>query len=137
MKLLLEFFLRTDHGRFGLLHLPGGFVPFALDEGLIPAGTYRLARTVWHKTGAETYEITGVPGHSRILVHWGNVEENTEGCVLLGLSLGILAVKRDEDTGLPAKKLAVMQSKVAFDRFMAAMGGAPEATLVVTEQVTA
>jgi hypothetical protein len=137
MRVLLQNILRTDHGRFGLLHLPNGFVPFTLDEGLIPAGTYVLRRTVWHKTGVETYEIVGVPGHSRILVHWGNVEEDTEGCVLLGLSLGIVPVVKDEDTGQAAKKLAVMQSKIAFERFMAAMNGASEAELIVTEQATA
>lgn len=32
----------------------------------------------------ETFEITGVPDHTGILFHWGNYNEDSEGCVLLG-----------------------------------------------------
>lgn len=32
----------------------------------------------------ETFEITGVPGHSGVLFHVGNKNEDSEGCLLLG-----------------------------------------------------
>ena len=32
----------------------------------------------------ETFEITGVVGHVNLLFHWGNWNENSEGCILLG-----------------------------------------------------
>ncbi len=32
----------------------------------------------------ETFEIRGVPGHTGILFHWGNYNQDSDGCVLLG-----------------------------------------------------
>ena len=61
-----------------------------------------------------------------------NTEEDTEGCILLGMKLGVLVV-RDEDSGEKRKKLAVLSSKVAFGLFMAGMVGEDEAELMVTQ----
>lgn len=54
----------------------------------IPDGKYTCVRGA-HVIGAiteyfETFEITGVPGHSGLLFHWGNWNKDSEGCVLLG-----------------------------------------------------
>lgn len=35
----------------------------------------------------ETFEITGVKGHTDILFHWGNWNKNSDGCVLTGRAL--------------------------------------------------
>ena len=35
----------------------------------------------------ETFEITGVKGHSDILFHWGSLNKDSNGCELLGTSL--------------------------------------------------
>lgn len=86
----------------------------------IPPGIYKMKRAVSPHFG-DVFEIVGVPGRSHILLHAGNTEEDTDGCVLLGLSLGFMAIAKDEDTGRPVKKLAVLQSKPALARFMAAM----------------
>lgn len=32
--------------------------------------------------------VSGVPDRSAILIHYGNTEEDTDGCVLLGMSAG-------------------------------------------------
>jgi hypothetical protein len=51
----------------------------------IPAGTYKLQ---WHKSahlnGEIVPELIGVPGRSSILMHEGNTENCSEGCLLVG-----------------------------------------------------
>lgn len=100
----------------------------------IPAGRYRCKRTVWQKTGVVTFEITGVPGRQRILFHWGNTEENVEGCVMLGGAFGALTVA-DEDTPAHTQQLkwgiAGGASRPAFDHFMSLLDGVAEFDLDV------
>jgi hypothetical protein len=63
-----------------------GFVP------KIPVGTYSCQRGMHQLEGMtapfETFEITGVTGHTNILFHVGNFNKDSEGCVLLGSALG-------------------------------------------------
>ena len=75
----------------------------------IPEGTYDFTRTDSIRFG-ETFEIGGVQGRTRILIHWGNTAADTEGCVLLGTEIGTLS-------GEPA----VLRSRAAFQRFMTLM----------------
>lgn len=93
-------------------------------ESCIPAGDYELVRTIYHKHGYETFEVVGVPGRGRILIHPGNTEEDTKGCILLGLRFDKMPVK-DEDAPRHTlvKKWAVYDSKTAFHRFMTLMTG--------------
>lgn len=35
----------------------------------------------------ETFEITGIDGHSGIVYHWGSYNKNSDGCVLTGRAL--------------------------------------------------
>lgn len=37
-----------------------------------------------------TYEVLNVPNRTDILLHWGNTEKDTLGCILLGLEIGML-----------------------------------------------
>ena len=62
----------------------------------IPPGAYVCRRSRYHAGGYDTYEVTDVPGRSRILFHIGNTEEDTAGCILLGERLGVLPLA-DED----------------------------------------
>ena len=96
----------------------------------IPAGVYRCRRTTYHKGGYETFEITGVPGRTRILFHRANTEEDIEGCVGLGLAMGVMP-RTDEDSGQRTHKLAVFSSGEAFKQFMAEFQGVDEWELVV------
>jgi hypothetical protein len=67
-------------------------------ETRIPAGTYSIrlrkfgrhhdsysTRFPWHKG---MLEIVGVPGFTDILIHIGNEETDTDGCVLVGDTIG-------------------------------------------------
>jgi hypothetical protein len=86
----------------------------------IPQGTYHCERTRYHRGGYDTFEIAGVPGHSRLLFHAGNVEADSEGCVLLGQRFGF-------SRGSPG----VLQSRMAFAEFMSVMGFRPNFRLEV------
>lgn len=49
----------------------------------IPAGTYKA--TAYSGTKYKNvWIVNDVPGRSAILIHWGNTEANTAGCILLG-----------------------------------------------------
>jgi hypothetical protein len=54
----------------------------------VPDGKYKCARGL-HQLASmsykfETFEVTGVIGHTNILFHVGNYDRNSEGCILLG-----------------------------------------------------
>lgn len=74
---------------------------------VIPEGVYIAQPTYYHKGGYNTYEVMGVAGHSRLLFHVGNTEDDTIGCILLGTSFGVIGGKK-----------ALLSSRKAFERFM-------------------
>lgn len=87
----------------------------------IPAGVYNCALTKTPHFGV-VYEVLSVPGRDAILFHWGNTNRDTEGCIILGKEFGFL-------NGL----VAVLESRAAFDRFMARMHGAPQFVLQIDD----
>lgn len=101
-------------------------------KSCIPVGRYRCKLSTWHKANVAAYEVTGVPNRTRILIHFGNTEENVEGCVLVGEDFGALQVV-DEDATPPVvrHKWAVTRSRPAFDRLMQALAGVDSFTLDV------
>jgi hypothetical protein len=134
---------RHPHGVFGMMTFSGiGTYFHSLEDdwlnnlrnvSCIPSGQYLLRRTIYYKHGYETFEITGVPNRSRILIHPGNTEEDLQGCIAIGLRRGKLLVPKDEDTGeLNVLKEAVVESQLAFYRFMQVMTGLEEAPIYVT-----
>jgi len=92
----------------------------------VPPGIYRCEKTFFVRGNYDTYEVTGVPGHTRILLHAGNLEAQSEGCPLLGQRFGKLS-------GQPA----VLQSRLAHAEFMADMIGEDEFWLKVRNGVEA
>ena len=137
--IVIDRFLPSSHGTFGVIQL-GNFVLFTLEEewkdnlaneSCIPANTYEIRLAKYNKGGFMTYEVMDVPGRTYIKFHPGNTEEDTAGCILLGMQLGVWNVAKDEETGRRAKKLAVLKSRVAFERFMKYMGGVRKATLEI------
>lgn len=130
---------RNSSGTFGMLALGGHTWQTAEEDwrnnqrgkSCIPAGIYALKRGMFAKHG-DCFEVTGVPGRSAILIHPGNTEEDTEGCILLGTERGFLNVRDEDAPEMPmARKMAVLHSKIAFAQFMAAMSGVQTATLAV------
>lgn len=62
------------------------------------------------------YEIMNVPGHTGVLVHVGNTNADSSGCVLVGID-------REHDS--------IRHSLIAFSKFMGFLNDALNFTLVV------
>lgn len=90
-------------------------------DSLIPVGVYKL-RPYTSQRWPDVYEIVGVPGRTSILIHAGNFESNTTGCVLVGMAAGILR-----------GQAAVMQSRQAMDFLRKILGREEEHTLQIID----
>lgn len=81
----------------------------------IPDGEYECVRGAHRLHGMDhdfqTFEVVGVKGHSDLLFHWGNWNENSEGCILVGD-----AIAEGVHSGIHAEMIT--NSRVAFDRLM-------------------
>lgn len=81
-------------------------------------GQHRLEHM---KAPFTTFEITGVTGHTNILFHTGNYNEDSNGCVLLG-----------ENVQSVGKMHMVVFSKITFTKFMDSLKDVDRFTLTVT-----
>ena len=118
---------RVDqYGVFGeLLDSDGNHFCYTLEHNYdgqpkLPSGTYACVRGQ-HRLHSmtedfTTFEVTGVPGHSNILLHCGNEQNDSEGCVLIG------QVETD---------IGIQNSRAAFAEFMSLQGGVSQFTLTV------
>lgn len=150
MKVVLLRTTDAPDGVFGVLDLYDGagahaaryytaeeeWLDNAPNVSCIPAGTYLCRRTLFHKHGYETFEVTNVPGRSHILIHPGNTEEHTEGCILLGRRFGTATVIDEDNRPHMRDKWAVQESKKAFDDFMERLSAANTFELEVRWQMT-
>jgi Family of unknown function (DUF5675) len=64
----------------------------------------------------EAYEVTGVQGHTGILLHVGNYNADSDGCVLVGI---------DRDGNM------IRHSMIAFSKLMGFLNGEQTFTLIV------
>lgn len=71
----------------------------------------------------DTFEVLNVPGRSGILFHSGNLDEHTEGCIIVAEKFGKLRGER-----------AVLNSGATFLRFMALMEEYDEFILTIKEE---
>jgi len=121
MDLQLKRFNFTDKSTIGSLSIDGKDFCWTLELPLgdggpgsaIPAGTYKVVTYPSPKFGRLMPLLVDVPGRSNIEIHWGNVPENTEGCILLGNTL-------------PGKDY-IGTSRMAFDDFWSAAQDSMEA----------
>ena len=102
---------KTQDGILGTLVIDDRFQCLTMerDDTFLKQGQYHCQRFHGAKY-ADTFEIC-VPGHTAVLFHPGNTEDDSQGCVLTGQKVGYVSGKR-----------AVLESKVAFEQFMARMG---------------
>ncbi len=90
----------------------------------LKAGTYKCVRgthKLAHGPLFDTFEITGVKGHTGILFHTGNFNADSNGCVLLGMG-----PIRDDDGNE-----GIGNSRAAFKSFMNIQENVNEFTLTV------
>jgi len=71
---------------------------------LMPAGTYKVCKTMSPRMGYISPELQDVPGHIGERIHVGNYPHDTHGCILIG------------ETRAPD---FIGNSQAAFDEFMA------------------
>ena len=135
MTLTLTHTAYTPNGVFGVLTSEGGLkladtlehayneqnsLP---DQPKLPLGEYTCLRGMHslhsHPETFSAYEVTGVPGHTGILFHIGNYNNDSDGCILLGQYLD---------------NTMIIHSKQTFDAFMTVMQNIPEFTLLVINQ---
>jgi hypothetical protein len=119
---------QTEAGLIGVLLINGvveGFTmqPDSADSSFsIPAGSYICKRFHGYKY-KDTFEVV-VPGHTALLFHAGNIEDETDGCILLGERVGWLYGKR-----------AVLSSGVSFEEFMWALKDEQEFNLFIEDHL--
>lgn len=127
---------RTDVGPFGqfgvLVDEDGKFMAHTLEHAYpvidqylpkVPSGVYDCLLGMHQLTTGPAfpaYELQNVPNHQGILLHPGNTQSDSHGCILLGMQKGAIG-------GVPA----VLDSKVAFNAFMAKCNGDKTITLEV------
>lgn len=103
--------IRLEHNEDsirGVLVFRSKIVCYTLEDPrlFIPQGVYHCFIRWSDKFQTNLYGLD-VSERSDIEIHWGNTEDDTTGCILVGEKLGILG-----------GKLAVLNSKKAFDKFM-------------------
>jgi hypothetical protein len=108
------YILRTlrPEGAFGIMFDFAG-IPFAVtlertfEDGktIIPPGIHDCHKTKYITGGYDTFEIE-VPGHSRILFHKLNTENQSKGCIGIG-------EKFEDFNGTPG----IAESKQGFEQF--------------------
>lgn len=116
-----------------LLDLQGEFISYALEHAYldsggeyypkIPDGTYSCVRgmhQLHNNKPFETFEVIGVEGHSGLLFHSGNMNSDSDGCILVGLSLGNIGSQK-----------ALLNSRAAFQKLLALQVGCDQFWLSV------
>ncbi|MDD9304373.1 MAG: hypothetical protein HUK40_19325 [Desulfobacter sp.] len=122
----------SDQGTLGVLVLDGQAFCCTLEPpnignrqnlSCIPCGHYTAIRKISPKYG-DTFEITGVPNRTHVLIHPGNLVKHTRGCVLLGQYFGKLTGNR-----------AVLNSGVTFKNFLNRAGTTSSFELEIREVI--
>lgn len=57
---------------------------------VIPTGTWALVNEYSARFKRYLWELKGVPGHTELKIHNGNIPSDTQGCVLIGMRHGTL-----------------------------------------------
>jgi hypothetical protein len=110
MKVLVRRFAQINKATLGMLFIDGIFECFTLEdlqrdfgacgegkvlhETAIPPGTYEAVMTFSPKFKRVLPWLQNVPYFTEIMMHGGNTDENTWGCILMGdavTSLGTIA----------------------------------------------
>jgi hypothetical protein len=103
--------LVDDQGKFVAMTLEHSYSDGDFFRPKIPNGTFQCVRGIHQLHGMaepfQTFEITGVVGHTDLLFHAGNFNQDSEGCILLGQTIA--------DDGMAEM---VTNSKMTFAAFM-------------------
>jgi len=122
----------TDkYGVFGKLFIDNKFCCYTVERpwqenkpyvSCIPCRAYLIQKGTF-RNEYENYEIKNVPDRTHIEIHRANVADDVQGCIGLGLELGVVD-----------GKWAVLESRAAMGRFVDEMQGDEYAVMVVTNE---
>lgn len=120
----------TEVGTLGVLKINKQVFCFTLEPSdqlnapflsSIPAQQYFCGRYTSSKY-PDTWQVMGVPGRNKILFHSGNTDDDTEGCILLGQTVGRLLGER-----------AILNSGKTFEGFKKRLSKYNEFHLTIKE----
>jgi len=123
--------LTSEDGTFSCVTLQ-----HAYDSGLgngsfepkLPSGTYICQRSMHQLEGMtapfETFQIMNVPNHTNMLIHAGNYNNDSDGCVLVGRRIV-------PNPDAPGSNM-ITSSKNTFNAFMDLQKGVDQFTLTVS-----
>lgn len=140
MTFLLKRIAMNQHGTFGVL-IDENNVPFVVtlerpwldnksNVSCIPAGTYKCIRCRKSpdygyqdspKFG-DAFQVYQVPGRNKILIHKGNLDDDTHGCILIG-----------EMFDPVSKTPGIASSALGYMELMDRLSGVDEFTLRIIE----
>ncbi len=106
--------LSSSDGFFKCVTLEHAYANQTMDLFIpkIPPGVFICVRGSHQLEGMsapfETFEITGVPGHTNLLFHVGNYNRDSNGCVLVG----------DKVVKFPSGMSMITNSREVFTDFM-------------------
>ena len=118
------------HGTFGVLKINKKVFCVTLEPpdkenqqsvSSIPIQQY-ICRRYSSAKYPSTFQVTNVPGRTKVLFHSGNIVDHTRGCILLGQYFGKLSGNR-----------AVLNSGKTFNDFMVVLSGVKAFHLTVKE----
>ena len=129
---LSRLYANAKEGTFGSLQINNVPICWTLEpycngnapnRSCVPAQPYNLAPYTSQRYG-QTWEVVGVPGRTFILFHAGNTVKDTQGCILPGLQVGVIA-------GWPA----VLGSRKALSTVLASLNeNDPPHQLIIKER---
>jgi hypothetical protein len=130
MKLTLIRTKYTDKSTTGILYIDGIKECYTLEDKVreipivpisfwkkagitaIPRGTYKIVINMSPRFHKEMLMLLDVKGFNGVRIHSGNVAEDTEGCILVGTTVGTDRVNHSVD----AMKLLYPKIKAALDK---------------------
>lgn len=126
LNLVLKRTTRTDKSTIGELSVDGKILCYTLEDverevkvagkTAIQKGTYNVSITMSNRFKKLMPLLENVPNFSGVRIHSGNTAEDTEGCILVGLT------KAEDFIG---------NSRIAFDRIFEKIKSAEKTTLTI------
>jgi|SRR5271165_1518512 len=139
MNLKLQRTAAREDGVFGtLLDDAGHTIAFTLEHAYasgegsfsakIPPGGYTCKRGQHQLEGMAapftTFQVMDVPNHTNILLHFGNYNKDSDGCILLGEAIVPIPTQPGSDM--------IINSRKTWQKFMDLQTGIDEFKLTVT-----
>lgn len=113
--------LVSDDGSFFAITLEHAYPQRKKYKSKIPPGEYKCVRGIHRLKDLvefETFEVMGVPGCTGIIIHVGNYNEDSEGCILVGSAYGNRANGGQMITSSKQKFTEFMNMQKGVDEFI-------------------